>query len=547
MNNLFCMVASALRCVLLLLVLRIGRTCDVCDGTAGRKVASGQVLDISEEGLHRIVPAHGMIALLIFRSSWSHRRTERVLLAFDEAATALRDANIPVVMAQIDARAFPAVTSTLRITENELPTIHVLRGDPTFSYRLRGGTAAREIMTELRTEADRSLSDSGVSHLSQEQLLTFEQESGQGTPTRVIANVSRLNSIRAVEQVAHAFHGAIRFARPDASPLAPNLLSLAAPLSPPPPLPAPQLSPPPWPPSPPSPPSPSSLPSPPSPLACTSDGERIILLREVSEYMSGEAQMLEMPSSMWVGSTALGTALGSPAGYLGPYLGTYLGTYLGAYTGSPAAPCGLTARQLHDWVRWAALPSVYALTAESAKTYLMDGASAVLFWPGASTSPKTKDYLVRRLRRLADRLHADGGDGLWLLWADSLDPRHARLRAQLGLPDASALTSSDQPAHSAAKEAVATAGSVPVGEFAIVVMAAGRVREAYNMGSEPFTFEAAHSHATDFISGRLRRAAVRSQIVWQVAQAATACASLAVAVGAWRRCRARTARKPHVE
>ena len=86
-------------------LVRDGLSCDVCDGLSAQKLASGEVLDISNEGLLRLVPAHGLVALLLFRP-WD-ARAERLQRAFDGAAVLLRRDGVPIVMAQIGVHAFP--------------------------------------------------------------------------------------------------------------------------------------------------------------------------------------------------------------------------------------------------------------------------------------------------------------------------------------------------------------------------------------------------------------------------------------------------------
>ena len=123
-----------------LCLLCIGRACDVCDGLAARKVASGQVLEISDEGLRRLAPSHDPLALLLYRP-WNDK-TVRVQSVFDEVASFFKRNGMPLVMAQIDVTAFPAALSALRVSDTELPCIRVLRGDDRFGYPLRLGGAS---------------------------------------------------------------------------------------------------------------------------------------------------------------------------------------------------------------------------------------------------------------------------------------------------------------------------------------------------------------------------------------------------------------------
>ena len=190
--------------------------CDVCDGIASRKVLSGEVLDISDVGLHQLAPSHDAIALLVFRSSlWlTDKHTERVQQAFNKAAAVLKEGGMPLVMAQLDAREFPHVASMLRLAPQELPAVRILRGDPTFSYPLRSSTAAAEMLARLVDESQQPQTASVVAALDVAELVAFAgvAEGSVRDGTRVVANVSSARSLRAVRQVAHAFHGTIRFA-----------------------------------------------------------------------------------------------------------------------------------------------------------------------------------------------------------------------------------------------------------------------------------------------------------------------------------------------
>jgi hypothetical protein len=198
---------------------------------------------------------------------------------------------------------------------------------------------------------------------------------------------------------------------------------------------------------------------------------------------------------------------------------------------------GFNARQLYRWVLWAALPTVYGLTRTTAATYLYDGASGVVFVPGVAASNRTRDYALRRLRRVAERMRLDGEHGLWLLWADTHDEAHARLRTQLGLPPpAAAATASAPPPAS-----VGARGGRD-GEFAIVVMAGGRILHRFVMDDDaPFSFDAVHAFAQSFVRGELLGAQRRKHNLRVLALSAAAL--VAVIGGApvwsavWRWCR----------
>ena len=65
---------SAHLILILGLASRRSLACDVCDGLAASKAASGEVLEISHEGLLRLAPAHDLSVLLLYRR-WDERST----------------------------------------------------------------------------------------------------------------------------------------------------------------------------------------------------------------------------------------------------------------------------------------------------------------------------------------------------------------------------------------------------------------------------------------------------------------------------------------
>ena len=480
------------RLVACLQLLSTAAACDVCDGIAAKKVASGEVLEISDEGLERLAPAHDLLALLLYRTF--DARTQPMQSAFDSVAAALKAEGLldRCVMAQLDTEKFPRAAALLHVEAVELPAIRMLRGDASFGYPLRAGfgSSAQELAARIRSEIDRGASPL-TARLELAALQGFEHD---GNDTRVVADVTRPRSVRAIEQVAHALHGAVRFAMPFAAPpstAAAGTSSMAAALAPDSP------TPPSMPPS--APPAPSAAPPsrPPVASARAAVVERVRLLREVSADTTNDTPLLEMPA-------AFPAVAGEPAAS---------GEATSEATGEVG---GLSARALYRWVRWAALPSVFALTQATAPTYLVEGASGVLFQPGVTTSNKTREYAVRRLRKLARRLQDEGAHGLWLLWADSHDPTHARLRVQLGM--AEGLTPSrDAP------------GGAPEGEFAIVVMAGGRMLHRFIM-PPPLGFEHIHTFALAFLNGELLATQRRLQNFKVLGSAA---ALLLLVVGGW--------------
>jgi len=266
------------RMLLLLGLVRFTCACDVCDGLSAKKLKYGQVLDISDEGLTRLTAEHDLIFLLLYKS-WDDR-SDRLATAFDRAAASIhRSGGGAFVMAQLDADAFRAVAPTLHVSSVELPTIRVLRGDVRFGYPLRSGNTASEIEARLRFEVDQP--GTVVARLDAASLDELQPSAvPPGKGTRVIGHLTSPQSVRAFEQVAHAFRGVIHFMLPE---------------SPEPAVPPPS-SPPSLPPAPSESPSSMPPPSPPStpPPQLVHSSERLVLLRESSEDMAGEPPSLEL-------------------------------------------------------------------------------------------------------------------------------------------------------------------------------------------------------------------------------------------------------------
>ena len=250
-----------------------------------------------------------------------------------------------------------------------------------------------------------------------------------------------------------------------------------------------------------------------------------MLLREGAIADSGdEAPSLEL---------ALTASAGRHLGYL---FGDQHGdTSLTMAEGAPSVwPYGL-----YRWVRWAALPTVFELTPTSAAIYLAEGASGVLFVPGASgANNKTREYVRRRLRRVADKLRAEGDHGLWLLWADRYDEAHSRLRVQLGLAAGSG--------GSGGGSSGAAADAKEENEFAIVVMGSGRILHKFAM-PPPFSFDKVAEFAAAFVRGDLQREARRAEIWLQVAYGAAGLIGLALVVWLYRWCRPTATQKDKAE
>lgn len=476
--------------------------CDVCDGVAAKKVASGEVLEISDEGLERLAPAHPLLALLLYKPY--DPRTQPMQSAFDAVAAALKSEGLldRCVMAQINAESFPRASARLHIEAVELPAIRVLRGDASFGYPLLTGlgSSAQELAAHIKQQLDRGAAPL-VATLSPADIGDLEHRAND---TRVIAEVSNPMSSHALEQVAHALHGAVRFATPLApppgsAPTTPTQTAAAAPTPPssPPSIPAPSEA--------------SKSPTSPPQAGSAARGaaaasthtasiERVRLLRENSADMVDDPPTIEMPHHF-------AAVAGEPPSAR-------------AEGGGQGAGAAISARALYRWVRWAALPSVFALTPATSSSYLAEGASGVLFLPGLSQSNQTRQYAVRRLRKLASRLNTEEAHGLWLLWAYARDPAHVRLRAQLGLADATATASA---------AAATPAGSVEGGEFAIVVMAGGRILHRFVM-PPPFGFDNLYAFARAFLDGELVAAERRRHNLFMLGGAA---ALLVLIVGGW--------------
>jgi hypothetical protein len=509
---------------LFLLLVPLVRGCDVCDGQAAKKLKSGQILDISDEGLTQLVAAHDAVFLLLFQP-WD-ARSDRLASAFDRVAAVLhRTGGAPgCVLAQIDASTFPAVPAALHVAAASLPTIRVLRGDASFGYPLRSGDTAPEIEAAIRSELERA-GRSVVSRLDSATLTNLLNSTKPGTRTRVIGHLRHPPHVRAFEQVAHAFDSVITFVLPAvAAPLPTTEKLTAAAVA--------------------------------AAAAEEDEEELVVLYREVSEEMEGEAPFLELRVAAPVGS---GRVHGSSS-----TASTSTITSTSTSTSSVGgARSSLGAHQLFEWVRWAALPTVFVLTPSSARAYLTDGASGVLFVPGLSTSVQTREYATRRMRRLAERLgaQANATERLWLLLADSHDRMHTRLRAQLGLGSeggsgggsggggnggggsfgnfgsfGSSSSSSSSSSGSSGSSGSRRGASVHEYEFAIVVFAGARLSERFVMPTtEGFSFDAVHTFAAAFASGDLQRAARRLELLAKAMWAVAGFSTLAFVTAGCRR------------
>lgn len=497
--------------------------CDVCDGLATRKVASGEVLEISDEGLERLAPAHPLLVLLLYKPHDS--RTRQMQEAIDAIAASLKALGLltSCVMAQLDADACPRAAAMLHVEPTEMPAIRIVRGDPSFGYALRasGGTV-QDLASHVRAEVERTAAPP-LTHLDAPDMAAFEAAADGGT--RVIAAVHLPHSRRAIEQAAHALHGVVAFALPH-----------AAPATPPGPAHATASAPTPQPPSAPPPPIASPAPSsaPPA-IAKLIAPERVRLIRESSDDFAGEPPTLEMPARF-------PAVAGEAPSLAAPPAASPRSSAANAVTNHrmteqddgerEESGGGWSARQVHRWVRWAALPSVYALTPQTAATYLVDGASGVLFVPGAAPSGQTRDYATRRLRKVSRQLIEAGDHGLWLLYAGRHDPVHVRLRTQLGLATSGGGGGIDGGGGAGG----GGRGGAAAGEsdFAIVVMASGRIAHRFVM-PPPFTYERVHAHCRAFVRGELLAAQRRWDTLYLVV---TALAAVVLALGsypAWRR------------
>ena len=139
-----------------------------------------------------------------------------------------------------------------------------------------------------------------------------------------------------------------------------------------------------------------------------------------------------------------------------------------------AAPTdGLDALALERWVRWAALPSVHALTPQSARAYLAEGAAGILIAPDGMHA----DVAASGLRHVADALSAAGRHGLWLLHAARSDEAHARLIDFLGVRG-------------------------PFAAFVVVESSGYRISAKYTMHA-PFTWASLEDHAAAYLRGEL--------------------------------------------
>ena len=404
--------------------------CDICDGTRGqRSLADGsidEVLELSAKGLEIAVAEHPLVLVLLYAPKWfMDERERRLLAAFGQAAQVARREALPAALARVDIDQFPSVAAALQVPRAALPTLRLLRGSVGYGSEWRGGRGAGDLVTYLREEAATPTA-----------VRTLDDDAAAAafaalSTTRVRGRLWRPASVDAFAQVAATFRGAIKFAMEpraadDAPVDAPE--SGAAPAAPATPA--------------------GEPPPPPGGAPAPVEAETVVLLRERSPTMEGEMPELVMP--------VVGGAL------------------------EPHA--------LRRWVRWAALPTVHQLTSESAKAFLHEGSAGVLF-VRTGGAPKQREYVVRRLRRVAAALAEDGAPApLWLLWAERSDPVHARLREKLGLP----------PVETAAEAAAADAS-----DFAIARMGGGHVLQTYAM-SAPFSYDALREHARAYCAGELR-------------------------------------------
>ena len=188
-------------------LLSLASSCDVCDGLAAAKRASGEVLDISHEGLRRLVTSHEVVALLLYRT-WDER-SRLLQRAYDDAAAALHGEGVRLVMAQIDAGAEPSARLALRVAPTELPAIRILRGDPSFGYALAGGISAAAIAAQLRDEHMRGLDGASVVELVDAAGVSRLEGWNE---TWILAEGLDEQAATTFEAVAHAFAGAVKFA-----------------------------------------------------------------------------------------------------------------------------------------------------------------------------------------------------------------------------------------------------------------------------------------------------------------------------------------------
>ncbi|KAL1495863.1 hypothetical protein AB1Y20_014507 [Prymnesium parvum] len=411
---------ACLLCLAALASLAAG--CEVCDGV---RPTADHVLELTADDLAPLLSRHPLLLLLLYSSGSASAEAQRQ----HAAAAALLAPHAGVALARVDVRAHPAVAARLHAFPSDIPALRVLRGDPSFGYPLRAAHRAAEIAAAMVEEAARPVGGLELDAAARARL-------GGSGKTHVVAWLSSGESKRSVELVAAAFGGAVGFA------IAP----------------------------------------------AEGEDERVELFRERSDDMIGEPASVVLPPTMARRNASDPRASRAPA--TSPPFSSPPPPLISPPPPSPPPPLApplapspplapppqlavapLSAHELYRWVHWAALPSVYQLSSESARVYLREGASGVVFADVAQ--PKQKAYVRRRLRSVADRLIESGEHGVWLLFADASDRTHDRLRAQLGLGEAS------QP------------------QFAIVVMANSRISAAYVM-REPFSYDAVHHFCLRF-------------------------------------------------
>ena len=425
--------------LLIALSSRLALACDLCNGPP--PTDDSDVLELSPDLLEAAVASHPLLVLMLYDSWDGSRPTDTRLRNYANAATALIDMDSQALrLAKVDVSTYPEVAQRLEVPTSTLPTMRLLRGEAGFGAEYRGGMSTAEMVSALWEEHERGGLDRVVETLSREQ----EEEWRAAAGTRVVARLRRPESRAAFAQVAATFRNAIRFGvvlPPPAQPPAPPT-KLEPPSAPSPPQAvAPPRSPPPL-----APPSPPPLPG----ESEVDEEEEVLLFRERSGIMAGEAvDELRMP--------LLRSGRGGRA---------------------------LTERTLQHWVRWAALPTVFQLTRSTAGAYLHSGNVGIVF-VATGGAEKQVEYVTRRLRRVADGMLAAGQHGLWLLWAERGDAEHARLREMLGLPSVVAGTSGQ------------------ASEFVIARMRSSRVTARYVMEA-PFSYAAVADFAGAFARDELR-------------------------------------------
>ena len=433
--------------IALLIASRPGLACDLCNGPP--PTDDSDVLELSPDLLEAAVESHPLLVLMMYDSWDGSKPADTRLRNYANAATTLISMDSQALrLCKVDISAYPEVAQRLEVPTSTLPTMRLLRGDAGFGAEYRGGMTTAEMVSALWEEHERGGLDRVVEALNRSQ----EEEWRAAAGTRVVARLRRPESRTAFGQVAATFRNAIRFglvSPPPTQPPAPPTTLEPPSLPPPPQAVAPPRSPPPL-----APPSPPPLPG--ESEAEAEEEEEVLLFRERSGIMAGEAvDELRMP-------LARGGGNGGNGGR------------------------ALTERTLQHWVRWAALPTVFQLTRATAGAYLHSGNVGIVF-VATGGAEKQVEYVTRRLRRIADGMLGAGQHGLWLLWAERGDAEHARLREMLGLPPVTA-----------------GAGAAGESEFVIARMRSSRVTARYVMEASPFSYAAVADFAGAFARNELR-------------------------------------------